>query len=293
MSSAGSIAKQRRLILWAFLVPGMSYLVLVRILPALFTVYLSFNEWDLKEQAYPAFAGFRNYAELLRDAPFLRSVGRTILFTAAATGIELVLGFAIALFVNREFRGKGFTRAALLTPMVITPTIVGVIWYILFHNDVGPVNWALGLLGLGPVGWLSDPSIALVSLIVTDAWHWTPFMMLLLLSAMQVVPQELYESAEVDGASSWRKVVDITLPMVRETMLVAVILRSMQAFEIFAEPFVMTGGGPGEATETLSLHIYKAAFQFFEMGYAGAMVVVSILLLVTVYSVYLRFVRFD
>ncbi len=110
---------------------------------------------------------------------------------------------------------------------------------------------------------------------------------------MQTIPQELYESADVDGAPAWRKVAEITLPMVRDTMLVAVILRSMQAFEIFAEPFVMTGGGPGEATETLSLHIYKSAFLFFEMGYAGAMVVVSILLLVAVYSVYLRFVRFE
>ncbi len=288
-----STRRQRRLVLWCFLVPGMSYLVLVRILPALFTFYLSFNKWDLKEQAYPVFVGLGNYAEILRDAPFLRSVGRTILFTVIATAVELVLGFVIALFVRREFRGKSFTRAALLTPMVITPTIVGVIWYIMFHNSVGPINWLLGLAGIGPVGWLSEPSIALVSLIITDTWHWTPFMLLLLLSAMQTIPQELYESADVDGAPAWRKVAEITLPMVRDTMLVAVILRSMQAFEIFAEPFVMTGGGPGEATETLSLHIYKSAFLFFEMGYAGAMVVVSILLLVAVYSVYLRFVRFE
>ncbi|MEO6927760.1 MAG: sugar ABC transporter permease [Casimicrobiaceae bacterium] len=291
--SAKSMDIQRRQVIWLFLVPGMAYLIFVRIVPAVFTVLLSFADWTLTSTKGPVFVGMANYIELFHDVPFLRSIGRTIVFTVAATAIELVLGFAIAVFMHREFRGKSVVRAALLAPMVITPAIVGVIWYILFHDTAGPINWALGLLGIGPVGWLSDSDIALVSIIITDVWHWTPFVFLLLLSSMQMIPDELYESAEVDGATGWQATTEITVPMIRDTLLVAVLLRSMAAFEIFAEPFVMTGGGPADATTTISLHIYKSAFLFFKMGYAGAMVVVSILLLLVVFSIYARMVKFE
>jgi multiple sugar transport system permease protein len=271
----------------------MTYLVLVRIAPALFTIFLSFTDWNLKEGNAPAFVGLQNYVELYHDTAFLSSIGRSIVFTVVATSIELVLGLAIALFISRDLRAKNFTRAALLTPMVITPAVVGLMWYILFHDQIGPFNALLTSLGFAPLRWLSDPDIALISLIITDVWHWTPFMFLLCLSAIQMIPIDLYESAEVDGASKWQQFTEITLPMIKETLLVAVVLRSMEAFEIFAEPFVMTGGGPGTATETISLHIYKAAFLFFDMGQAGAMIVVSIAMLAAVYSIYLRFVRFD
>ncbi|MEO8848269.1 MAG: sugar ABC transporter permease [Casimicrobiaceae bacterium] len=291
--SAKSMDVQRRQVIWLFLIPGMAYLIFVRIVPAVFTVLLSFADWTLTSAKGPVFVGMANYIELFHDAPFLRSIGRTIVFTVAATAIELVLGFAIAVFMHREFRGKSLVRAALLAPMVITPAIIGVIWYILFHDTAGPINWVLGLLGVGPVGWLSDPDIALVSIIITDVWHWTPFVFLLLLSSMQMIPDELYESAEVDGATGWQATTEITVPMIRDTLLVAVLLRSMSAFEIFAEPFVMTGGGPADATTTISLHIYKSAFLFFKMGYAGAMVVVSILLLLVVFSIYARMVKFE
>lgn len=290
---SGALQAQRRRALWLFLIPGVAYLVAVRIVPALFTVFLSFEDWRLTGRREPRFIGLDNYRALLEDSPFLHSMARTIFFAVVATGVELVLGFAIALFMHREFRARSLARAALLTPMVITPTIVGVIWYILFHDTAGPLNWMLGWFGVGPVRWLSDPDLALFSIILTDVWHWTPFMFLLLLSAMQAIPEELYESASMDGASAWQKVTSITLPLIRDTLLVAVILRSMSAFEIFAEPFVMTGGGPADATSTVSLFIYKSAFLFFRMGYAGAMVVVSIVLLTALYAVYLRYVRFD
>lgn len=287
------ISRQQKVFLALFLLPGMLYLVVMRIAPALFTFYLSLTSWDLTKRGGPVFIGLQNYVDILHDKPFLDSIGRSLLFTVVATTIELVLGFLIALFVNREIMGKNVLRAALLTPMVITPSIVGVIWTIMFQSEVGPLNWLLSLVGIGPVGWLTSPSMAMISLIITDVWHWTPFMFLLCLSAMQMIPVDLYESAEVDGASRWQMLFEITLPMVRDTVVVAVILRSMEAFELFAEPFVMTGGGPGAATETLSVHIYKSAFMFFQMGYAGAMVVVSITILVAAYSLYWRFIKFD
>jgi multiple sugar transport system permease protein len=288
-----ALERQRLMLVLLFLVPGMAYLVLLRLAPAVFTLALSLTDWNLVELGGPTFVGFQNYIRVLQDTAFLESVGRTVLFTIVATAVELVLGLALALLIHRDFRGKGAARAMLLTPMVITPAVVGLIWYILFHQSIGPLNWLLSLAGLDPVRWLSDPDVALISLIITDVWHWTPFMFLLCLAALQMIPQELYEAAQVDGASPGQALVYLTLPMIRDTLIVATILRSIEAFEIFAEPFVMTGGGPGRATETLSLHIYKSAFLFFEMGYAGAMIVISIAMISLIYVVYLRFVRFD
>ncbi len=285
--------RQQRRLFWLFLIPGLTYLVGVRVAPALFTLTLSLTDWKLARGGSPHFVGLANYARLAHDGPFLEAVGRTLLFASVATGLELVLGVAIALFVNREMRGRTALRAVLLTPMVITPAVVGLIWYILYHRSIGPLNWLLSLLDLPPVGWLTSPRMALASLILTDLWHWTPFMFLLALSALQVVPAELYEAAAVDGGTRRQVFRLITLPLIRDTLVVGCILRSMDAFEIFAEPFVMTGGGPGRATETVSLFIYKSAFTFFEMGYAGAMIAASILLIASVYSVYLRHVRFD
>ncbi|SFJ28368.1 carbohydrate ABC transporter membrane protein 1, CUT1 family [Phyllobacterium sp. CL33Tsu] len=288
-----TITRQQRIFLLLFLLPGMLYLVSLRILPALFTVFLSFTDWDLTQPYGPEFIGLQNYIDIWNDQPFIDSIWRSLTFTVVATTVELFFGFVIALFVHRELILKNTLRAAILTPMVITPSIVGVIWSIMFHSSVGPLNWLLGLVGLPAVGWLTTPNMAMLSVVITDVWHWTPFMFLLCLSAMQMIPDDLYESAEVDGASPAQQLFHITIPMVRETLIVAIILRSMDAFELFAEPFVMTGGGPGTATETVSLHIYKSAFLFFQMGYAGAMVVVCIFILVAAYSLYWRFIKFD
>lgn len=285
--------RQRRLLLVFFLLPGMAYLVLVRILPVFFTAYMSLTDWNLASATPPRFVGLANYGDILTDGSFLEALGRTLLFTVVVTTIELVLGVAIALMLRRDFAGRGFFRAILLTPMILTPAVIGMIWYIMFHNSIGPLNWLLGLVGVGPVDWLTDPDLALISVMITDVWHWTPFMFLLAYSAMQVIPNELYESAQVDGATPWQTTSLITIPLIKQTLLVAIILRSMDAFDVFAEPYVMTGGGPGNATEMLSIHIYRQAFGFFNVGYAGAMVVVSLAILVSIYAVYLRMAKVD
>lgn len=278
---------RRRAVLFLF-VPGFAYLVGVRIVPALFTIYMSLTRWDLTSGQPMRFTGLANYAALTGDGGFLDALGRTLLFMTAATAIELGLGLGLAVMVNRDFRGRRLVRTLLLAPMVITPVVVGTMWYILFQPQIGPVNYFLSLLGLAPVGWLTSPQVALVSIIITDVWHWTPFLFLLSLAALQAVPLELTEAAAVDGAGPWQSFVRITLPVIRDTLVVAVVLRAMEAFEIFAEPYVMTGGGPGSATETLSLHIYRAAFLYFHMGYTAAMIVVSIGILVAFYSLYLE-----
>jgi multiple sugar transport system permease protein len=283
-----ALARQRRHALLLLFVPGFLYLVTVRIAPAAFTVAMSFSRWNLKSGAAPSFAGLANYAALLHDGGFGLSLARSLIFTACATVIELALGLAVALLLNRRFPLRRLVRTVVLAPMVITPAVVGMMWSILYHDTVGPLNWFLSLVGLGPVGWLTDPAIAMGSVLLTDIWHWTPFMFLLSLAALQAVPQESLEAASVDGATPLQSLFHVLLPAIADTLLVAAVLRAMEAFELFAEPYVMTGGGPGNATETISLHIYKSAFLFFDMGYAGAMIVVSIGILVALYSISLR-----
>lgn len=284
-----ALLRHRVPVLLGFLLPGFAYLVLVRLVPAVFTVYLSFTHWDLQQPAPPQFIGLRNYAALARDAGFLASLGRTLAFMLVATAIELALGLAIALLLNRPMALRRTIRTIVLAPMVITPVVVGMIWYILYHPTIGPLNWLLSLIGIGPAGWLTDPDVAPVAVVIADIWHWTPFMFLLCLAGLQTVPQEITEAAQVDGAGRWQTLWRIVIPAIGDTLAVAAILRAMEAFELFAEPYAMTGGGPGDATDTLSLHIYKSAFLFFDMGYAGAMIVVSVGILVLLYGAYLRF----
>jgi multiple sugar transport system permease protein len=283
-----ALARQRRRALLVLFLPGFIYLVVVRIIPAVFTIGMSFSKWNLKGGVAPSFAGFSNYVALAHDAGFGVALARTLIFTACATTIELSLGVGIAMLLNRRFMARRMMRTVVLAPMVITPAVVGMMWFILFHDTIGPLNWFLSAFHLGPIGWLTDPRVAMFSVLLTDIWHWTPFMFLLSLAALQAVPAESLEAAAVDGATPFQSLRLVLLPAIADTLLVAAVLRAMEAFELFAEPYVMTGGGPGTATETISLHIYKAAFSFFDMGYAGAMIVVSIGILVALYSISLR-----
>lgn len=286
-SGRGHFGPRQRAVLF-FFVPGFLYLVIVRIVPALFTIYMSLTRWNLTSGDKMQFIGLANYGSLGADSGFLDSLLRTLVFMIVATTVELILGLGIAVMLNRAFRLRRLIRTLVLAPMVVTPAVVGTIWYILFQPQIGPINDLLSVFGIGPVGWLTNPHVALFSVIIADVWHWTPFLFLLSLAALQAVPVELSEAAAVDGAAPWQIFFRITLPFIRDTLLVAVVLRAMDAFEIFAEPYVMTGGGPGRATETLSLRIYRSAFLYFHMGYTAAMIVISIAILVALYGLYLR-----
>lgn len=287
------LGRGHRSTLLSFLLPGLIYLVLIRYIPALFTFYSGFTSWNLLEQKTPKFIGLANYSYIFSDGNFDAALLRTVIFTIVATSLELVLGLAVALFVNRDFRGKGLLRGVIILPMIVTPAIVGVIWKILYSDVIGPINAGLAQIGLPTVGWLTNIHMAMVSVVIMDLWHWTPFVFLIVLSALQTIPTELYDAAEVDGSTRWQRLRFVTLPFIRESLIVAAILRSVQAFNLFDEPYVMTGGGPGQATETVSLYIYKYAFQFFQLGRSGAMIIISLLLLGLVYGLYLRFVDLE
>ncbi len=271
-----------------FLLPMVAYLVLWRLLPLLYTVYLGLNDWNLTRRAGMTFVGLDNYVRLLRDARFHDSLWISFFYMIVATGIQTVLGTGLALATDRSFRGKSFVQGSLLLPMFLTPVAVGSIWYILFQPSIGPLNHFLQLAGLPAVNWLGSHSMALWSIIIADTWQWTPFIYLLVLSALQGIPETIIEAARMDRASGAVIIRRIILPMIKGTILMAALLRAMEAFREFPKIYVMTGGGPGRATEASSMLIYKTAFRFFEMGYASAMTIVMLVLLMAAYGFYLR-----
>ncbi|MGH9673533.1 MAG: carbohydrate ABC transporter permease [Bryobacteraceae bacterium] len=250
--------------LW--LAPAVTLLAALSIYPMLYLVRLSFTGLD---------GGFTldHFARLFQDRFFVAAALNTAIYTAVALALELVLGLALALLVDSLGRGRAFFRTALLAPMLLPPVVVAVIWRLIYNPQFGVLNGTLRSMGVDTSGlvWASGQSTALLSVILVDVWEWTPFMFLLLTAGLQALPAEPLEAARVDGASAWRVFRDIKLPLLKSTIFLAVLLRAMDLMRVFDQIFLITGGGPGIATETMSLYIYRTAFRFFNFGYAAAM----------------------
>lgn len=272
--------------LLTFLVPCLVFIFVLRIAPVFYTVGLSFTSLDWLRGVPARYIGLENYRSLIQNPRFVHAVGMTILFTALCTSGTLILGLLMALCLNQELPGRRVYRALVLLPMFVTPVAVGTIWFIMFHSQIGPINYILESIGLSGPRWLGSPFFALIAICVSDIWQWTPFVSLLILAGLQNVDVQLYEAAKVDGASDPKLFWHITLPMIRGVILVAIILRSMDAFRIFDKIYVLTMGGPGVATESASMLIYKAAFRWFQLGYAGAMVIILLGPLIGIYWIF-------
>lgn len=274
-----------------FLLPMVLYLVVWRLVPLLYTAYLSLNDWNLVRRSDMTWVGIDNYMRLTGDGRFHHSLAVSFGFMFMATAVQTVLGTALAIATDRNFRGRSLVQGALLMPMFLTPVAVGSIWYILYQPSIGPINHLLSLVGVEPGTWLGSPSTALWAIVVADTWQWTPFIYLLVLAALQGIPQSLFEAAQIDRASGWAIIHRIILPLIKGTILVAALLRAMEAFRVFPKIYVMTGGGPGRATESASLLVYRTAFRLFEVGYAASMTIVMLVLLIILYGIYLKSVR--
>lgn len=217
--------------------------------------------------------GLENYLRLWSDEQFLNSLWVTLRFVALSVGIETVLGLALALFCLREFRGIRLLRTVLIVPMVITPVVVAIVFRLIYASDAGMLSAFLWALGGEPVQILGQPVSAFLGLVALDVWEWTPLMFLILLAGLQSLPVEPFEAARVDGAGPWRTLIDHTLPMLRPVLAIAIVLRTIDAFGTFDQVFVLTRGGPGEATRLLSILGYDTAFKFQQTGYAAALFV--------------------
>jgi multiple sugar transport system permease protein len=205
--------------------------------------------------------------------------------------VELVLGFIVALALQGITRGKNFLRGALALPMLLTPIAVSFTWKMLFDYNKGPLNFFLDGLGLERVKWLAGQQSAILSLALVDIWQWTPFIIVAALAALESLPQELYEAATVDGASPWQLLTQITLPLVKPYLVAIVLLRAIDAFKVFDTVYVLTGGGPGTATETLTFYAYAAGFRPYNLNFTSTVAWALVILMTIIFTIYLRVFR--
>ena len=255
----------------ALLAPTLLCVLAVSLYPVVRTFALSLRDTDLAGQQ-SEYIGLHNFAELLDDATFLGAWLQTVGFTAVSTALETVLGFVIALVIHQSFRGRGLVRAAVLVPWAIPTVVTSKMFGFLFNGDNGVVNYLLVHLHLigSNVNFVGDPHTALATIVLADVWKTTPFMALLILAGLQTVSPTLLEAAKIDGASAWTTFWRVTLPIVAPALLIAALLRALDAFRIFDLPYVLTGGGPASSTMTLSLYAYQRTFNALQLGYGSA-----------------------
>lgn len=272
-----------------FIAPAFIVIAIILVYPLGYSFWLSFHEWTLRgfRQGVP-WVGLRNYITLFSNPEFLNSLRITFTFVVAAVGAEFVLGMGLALLLNHDLKGKGIIRSIILLPMMCTNVVIGLTWRLLFNYEFGLVNYYLTRLGLSPVEWLSKPSVAMPAVIIVDVWNTTSFVALLLLAGLQALPEEPFEAARIDGASSWQIFYYLTLPLLRQTILVALLWRFIDTFRIFDVVYLLTAGGPARATETVSIYVYRYGFQAFNLGFASAASYVMILIMLIIAAILAR-----
>ncbi len=278
---------------WALVLPAVGTILLIALFPLAWTVWESLHLHDLRMPWLGRpFIGLDNYLEALGDQRFREALVHTLIFTVASVTLELTLGCVLALAMNRTFRGRGLVRAAILVPWAIPTVVAALIWRFMFDGD-GIVNTALTSLGLDPPVWFVDRFAAWVPVVLGDVWKETPFVALLLLAGLQGIDASLYEAARIDGASAWRQFRHITLPLLKPALLVALIFRTRDAFRVFDLVYVMTGGGPGTATEPIALYTFTSLLQNLRFGYGSALSVLVFLVAFLLALGYIRVVGAD
>ena len=281
--------KRELLLPTLFLAPALAVLLSLSIYPLIYSVKISLQQ----ETALGITWGLGNFTRLLSDNFFWTAMGHTFVYAGAALTGEFLLGLGLALLLNNQIRGRGFFRASLLVPMMLPTVVVGVVWRLMLNPNFGAVNGTLKYFGIDTesLTWTASPKLAMLSVIAVDVWQWTPFVFLVLLAGLQAIPQEPYEAALIDGSSRWQTFWHVTLPLLKPSILIVLLLRTMDLLRVFDQIFILTEGGPGFATETISLYIYRAAFRFFDFGYAEAMSFVLLALTNIISALYIKFLE--
>ena len=258
---------------YIFPLPAVLFVVVLMVFPVAYTFFLSFTDWTLTSGRPLSVVGLKSYLQVLKEPRFLEALGRTFYFTFGSVIVEMLLGTALALILNRSFKGKGVVKTLLLLPLVATPVAIGIVWNLFYDPTIGILNYVLSILKLPQSGWVSDAKTVMPSLIIVDIWQWTPMITIIVLAGLAGLSSEPYESAMVDGASARQVLFHITLPMLMPTILTAVILRAIDALKTYDIIYSMTGGGPGYASENLNVLAFKYSFEYFRMGQSAVMLV--------------------
>lgn len=282
-----------RAIRWMFIAPAVVYLLLLSVFPFIYSVYLSLHDARLTRMDRMLYIGFENYERLLSDPLFLQALQNTAVLTVSSIALEVVFGFFCAkVFLSlREMRTGQVLRSLAIVPMMITPICVGLMFSYILNPTLGVANYLLGEIGIEGPAWFGDPTFALPTVILINAWQWTPFMMLLILAGLVSIPSSLYEAAELENAR-WHHIARyIELPAIRDVLLIGIILRVIDNLKLFDLVYVTTRGGPGDSTELLTFFAYRQDFRFFQVGYGSAAAVIILLISIVVTTIAVAYLR--
>ncbi len=270
-----------------FLIPGVVWILCFTLFPLLYSFALSFTDKRLGRGARQGdFIGLQNYVEIFSDKRVQEVLGTTIFLIIGSVFLTLLLGTLIAWLFNRDIPGLQAFRAILTMPLFAAPIALGHLGMILFNEQSGPINYMIKGLGGSPVFWITNPWAARFAVLIVDTWQWTPFVFIVVLAAMQSIPEELYEAARLDTSSAWRILTRITLPLIAPAIGTVAMLRLVETFKILDIPFTLTGGGPGTSTQTYSYYTYLEGLRHFDMGYASALAYVLVIIAIIISSIY-------
>ena len=274
---------------YLFLAPAVAVLLALSIYPLIYAIKVSLQTTAGQQVAW----SFQNFTRLASDKFFLEALAHTLVYAVVALTFEFLLGLGLAVLMNGALRARSFFRAMLLVPMMLPPVVVGVVWRLMLNSNFGAINGTLKGFGVNTtqLTWTASPKLAFASVILVDVWQWTPFVFLVLLAGLQAIPQEPYEAAVIDGSSAWQTFQHVTLPLLKPAILIALLLRTMDLLRVFDQIFILTEGGPGFATETISLYIYRTAFRFSNFGYAAAMSFVLLIITNIISLFYIRLLQ--
>jgi multiple sugar transport system permease protein len=286
---------KRSLAGWAFAAPALAVIALFFVLPVVAALALSVTDFDiysLADRRNLRFVGLGNYIGLLTNPLFWKALGNTLYFVVVGVPLSIVVSLAAALLLHSKLaRFKAFHRTALFAPVVTTVVAVAVIWRYLFHTRYGTVNWALSLVGIDPIDWLGDPHWSMPTIILFAVWKNFGYNMIIFLAGLQAIPEDLYEAARIDGASWWKQLTHVTLPMLGPVLLLVSILTMAGYFQLFAEPYVITQGGPLQSTVSVLYMMYDEGFKWWNLGNASAVAFLLFLLMTAATSGLLWFAR--
>jgi multiple sugar transport system permease protein len=269
----------------AFIIPTIVFLIVFNIFPLIYSLGYSFTDFRASTNAPANWIGLQNYRELLNDPLIWNNFTITAKYVLVSVGGQVVVGFGLALLLNRKIPFKGLITTLLLLPMMMSMAVVGLFWKLLYDPSWGPINY---ILGLGNFAWLSNRDAALYAVAITDIWMWAPFVMLLSLAGLSAVPQHLYEAAAIDRAGAWYTFTRITLPLVAPILIIAIIFRTMEAFKTFDLAFIMSSQ---DTTQLISIRLYKMAFQEWQTGRSSALAYIVLIVVVAITNIYVKYLN--
>jgi ABC-type sugar transport system permease subunit len=290
-----SLERQERRFGYGLVAPGVLVLAAITAYPLIYNAWNSFHNVNYLSPPVGSFAGISNYKEMFTDNLFVPSLVRTLAFTVVSVAIELVAGLALALALDKPFRGRALARAAVFIPWAVPTVVSAELWKTMFDPRQGFVNYTLTALHLplGHTTWLDGQWTAWIAIFIADAWKNVPFMAIILLAGLQVIPRDMYEAARIDGAGPWQSFRRLTLPLLKPALMVALVFRTLSAFLIFDIVYIMTGGGPGNATNVLAYLNYSAFINNSDFGYGGAVSVMLVVIALAIAGIYVRVFRTD